>query len=96
MSFIVLASFLLTVLPVSLGMDNEELYLPLMSFGINKVYWLDKLLFGSIIGGLLSFFGYIIHNKIKKVNGEVLLPYQGVLITLILLFVTSAMFYFIL
>src|SRR3989344_3714167 len=78
LSLIVLASFLLTVVPIIMGIQSDSIYLPLMSFGITKVYWINKLLFGSIIGALLCLAGYWIHTYIKKSRGKVLFPYQGI------------------
>lgn len=83
---IVLASFLLTVIPL-LYISNDLIYFPLLFFGpsgfvFNKVYWVDKMLFGSLIGGFASLFAYLTHVYIKKRSGKVLFPFQGVAFTL--------------
>src|SRR3989344_2142728 len=85
LSLIVLASFLLTVIPIIGGIQSDSIYFTLMSLGMTKVYWINKLLFGSIIGALLCLAGYWIHTYIKKSRGKVLFPYQGIAITLFLL-----------
>ncbi len=92
-------SFLLTVVPLRF-ISTDNIYLPLLLFGepgsiLNKIYWIDKLIFGSIIGGLLTFMGYWLHNYIKKVKGKVLFPYQGIAITVGLLFATGLIMFLI-
>ena len=95
---IVAASFLLTVIPL-LAISNDTIYFPLLFFGpsgsvLNKVYWIDKLLFGSIIGGLVTLLAYLTHIYIKKQNGKVLFPFQGVIVTLFFLAVSGLILYF--
>lgn len=96
---IVLGSFLLTVMPL-LYLSNDYVYLPLLLFGqagsfLNSVYWINKVLLGSIIGGLVTLFAYYLHVYIKKINGKVLFPFQGVALTLTFLFVSGLSMYFI-
>ena len=96
-TIIVLASFLLTVIPL-LVISNETVYFPLLLFGesgaiLNRVYWVNKLLFGSVIGGLVTSFAYLIHIYIKKQNGKVLFPFQGVAITLAFLALSGLSLY---
>lgn len=95
---IVLASFLLTLVPL-LYIDKSPVYLPLLLLGqpgslLNRVYWLNKILFGGIIGGLITLAAFYIHTHIKKVNGRVLFPFQGIVITLIFLIISSLGLYF--
>ena len=95
---IVLASFLLTVVPL-VYIDKDMIYLPLLIFGpagsiLNKVYWVNKLLFGSVIGGLTALIAYLIHIFIKKQRGKVLFPFQGVILTLIFLAASGLSLYF--
>lgn len=95
---IVAASFFLTVIPL-LYISNESIYLPLLFFGpsgsvLNKVYWVDKLLFGSIVGGLATLFAYLTHVYVKKQNGRVFFPFQGVVVTLFFLAVSGLILYF--
>ncbi len=96
---IVLASFLLTVVPL-LYISNDAIYFPLLLFGkagsiLNKVYWVNKVLLGSIIGGLVTLFAYYSHIYIKKINGKILFPFQGIALTLAFLFVSGLSMYFI-
>ena len=87
---IVLSSFLLTVLP-SAKIVNDLTYVSLF----DKIYFLDKILIGSIIGALITLFALYLHERIKQVNGKVFFPYQGVFLTLILLIITGIPMYFI-
>lgn len=91
---IVLLSFLLTVIPLrALGGDN--VYLPVRLFGevgsmFNKIYWMDRLFFGSLIGGFLSTAAFGAHNTIKKFNNNsVLFPFQGIALTVGILLLAS-------
>lgn len=95
---IVAASFFLTVIPL-LYISNDTIYFPLLFFGpsgsvLNKVYWIDKLLFGSVIGGLATLFAYLTHIYVKKQNGKVLFPFQGVAVTLFFLALSGLILYF--
>jgi len=83
-----------------LSISSDSIYLPLLIFGssgslLNKVYWVDKLLLGSIIGGVTALFAFFIHSYIKKAKGNVLFPFQGVAITLFFLIVSSLILYLI-
>jgi len=96
---VVFASFLLTVVPL-LSISSDSIYLPLLIFGssgsfLNKVYWVNKLLLGSIIGGIATLLAFFAHNYIKKAKGKVLFPFQGITITLFFLIVSSLILYLI-
>ena len=96
---VVLASFLLTVIPL-LYLIDDTIYFPLLLLGpagsvLNKVYWINKMLFGSVIGAIITLISYVTHLYIKKFNGKVLFPFQGVVLTLVFLFVSSLGLYFI-
>ena len=96
---IVLGSFFLTVIPL-LGLIPETAYMPVLVTGspgsiLNRVYWVNKLLIGSIIGGLASLLAFWLHTKIKSVRGKVLFPFQGITITITALLIASLAMYFI-
>ncbi|MBI4438718.1 hypothetical protein HY640_02195 [Candidatus Woesearchaeota archaeon] len=83
---IVALSFLLTVIPL-MGIMPETIYTPLLVAGepgtaLNKVYWLNTMMLGAVIGAAVSTAAYILHISIKKAKGKVLFPYQGVALTL--------------
>ena len=93
-ALIVLLSYLSIVLP-SIPLLSEKTYLMLSLFGspgslFNRVYFVDKLLLGSIIGSVFALLAYNLHLYIKAKRGKVLIPYQGVILTL--LFVALAGF----
>lgn len=98
LSLIVLVSFLLTIIPL-LAISNDTIYVPMLYFGtagslLNKVYWFNKMLFGGIVGGIMTLISYNLHNHIKKVNGRVLVPYQGIIFTVTILAITSTILFF--
>lgn len=95
---IVLLSFLLTALPL-LYISDERIYLPVLWLGsagslFNKVYWINKILFGSVIGAIASVLAYLLHVHVKKIRGKVLFPFQGVAFTILSLAITGLMIYF--
>ncbi|HLC60689.1 MAG TPA: hypothetical protein VJJ52_04625 [Candidatus Nanoarchaeia archaeon] len=95
---IVLASFLLTVIPL-IYLSDEYIYAPILWFGaagslLNKVYWINKILFGSLIGGVVAVLAYLLHAYVKKIRGKVLFPYQGVAFTVLSLAIAGLTMYF--
>lgn len=92
---IMLASFLLTVLPImKLMPDYFSFYLNLTGeYGslLNRTYIINKFLVGSIVGGLIVFGAPFISKKIKKIRGK-LWPYQGLSITFGSLILLSILF----
>jgi|SRR3989344_6404832 len=96
---IIILSFLLTVLPV-LPFVKDTTYLSLFLFGepgglLNKVYFVNKLFLGSIIGSMITIFAYYLHNFIKLKHGKVLFPYQGVVLTILFLILSGIITYFV-
>ena len=95
---IVILSFVFTVVPL-LALNTEYVYFPLLLFGaagtaLNKVYWLNKLLLGSIIGGFITLAAFRLHLFIKSARGKGLFPFQGVVLTALFLAVTGIGMYF--
>ncbi|MBI4144384.1 hypothetical protein HY486_04000 [Candidatus Woesearchaeota archaeon] len=94
-TIVLLASFLLTVIPIVYAIPSDHIYAPILWLGsaggiLNKVYWVNKLLFGSIIGTFLTLGAWWIHLKIKETHGRVFFPFQGIVITLAILFLCGA------
>ncbi len=88
------ASFALTILPLQ-PMATENLYLPVFLAGpagspLNQAYFTTVFLAAGIVGGIVSLGGLAIHNQIKKKYGRVLVPFQGIIVTIGLLLVTAA------
>lgn len=97
---VALLSFLLTVIPLLPIVKSDAMYMPMLYFGaagtlFNKVYWVDKVLFGSIIGGIITSAAFLLHTHIKNTRGKVLFPYQGIAFTTGMLFITGVALYFI-
>ena len=95
---IVLSSFALTVLPL-MGLIDEQLALRMLWVGspdtvLNRVYFIDKMLFGSVLGAVVSLAAFWLHLYIKKAKGRVVVPFQGVIFTLLLLVLTGAALFF--
>ncbi|HLC35982.1 MAG TPA: hypothetical protein VJK05_00030 [archaeon] len=95
---VVLASFALTVIPL-MYISDENVFFPMLLFGevgtiFNKFYWLNKILFGSLLGGFFSLGSFWLHNHIKRVNGKVLFPYQGIALTVLVLAAAAAAMFF--
>lgn len=68
---------------------------PLYHWGImglpdNKVFGIDKILFGAIIGGIIFLLAMMSDSYLKKINGDrVMINYQKIIIPLIYLIIAS-------
>ena len=94
---ITLLSFVLTVAPL-FALKNEQVYIPVLLFGasgslFNKIYWIDKLFSGSVLGAVITLGAFWLHMKIKTVRGKVLFPFQGIAMTLVLLIIAGVVLY---
>ena len=93
---IVFASFLFTVVPLYLTgiIRNFEIVksLPELSMLGLGVFGIDKLLLGIIVGILAVGASFSLSEYIKKKNGKVLLPYQGILFMIITILILSEVF----
>ena len=102
-ALVVAVSFALTVVPV-LALQQQQAAISSVPVMVNlagdpggllhRVYWVDKLLFGSIAGGAISLFALWANSKLKsRNNGKVYVPFQGIVLTLSLLLLASASIY---
>lgn len=56
----------------------------------------DKLVLGTIAGTAVALGAFALHKWIKAANnGKVLMPFQGIIVTLLVLAATGAVFYFV-
>lgn len=79
------AAMILTIVPFKIaGMFGN----PVTIFGM------DRLLFGMLFGGAITFGGAGISAVIKKRNGRVLFPFQTIVISILLLSSASAIFFY--
>ena len=98
-TIIILGSFFLTVIPILpiIGVNYYGFYLNLMgSYGniFNKTYLINLSLVSSMFGGLLVFISPKLNKKITEKTGKKLIPFQGVVLTLLLLLVVSVIMQF--
>ncbi|MBS3133816.1 hypothetical protein J4214_01125 [Candidatus Woesearchaeota archaeon] len=89
---IVLLSFLVTVVPVSLKV-GDVFYVPL-GF-ISRTLWPNKIVFGSFIGALTFFLASWLNKRIKLKLNRNIIPFQGILLNVFALIIVAALFYFI-
>lgn len=95
-SLSILISFLSIILPLKLYFYEIGSF-SIFWFGeygslFNRTYVYDKFLFGSIIGGLILLTSPLISKKIIELRQGRIFPYQGLLITFILLIIISVLF----
>jgi len=87
-SIIFVGYYLLTIWPL--------MSLNIMGHPLNKVWGIDKILFGIIAGTLVFLFSVFLNGYLKKKNGgKVYFYYQKVIIPIVILAVSSFIFYFI-
>jgi hypothetical protein len=68
----------------------------IMGHPLNKIFGMDKLLFGIISGSILFLFCHRLNIFLKKKNqGKVYFPYQKVVIPFLFLIIVSAILHFI-
>lgn len=92
-------SFLTTVLPLMAIMkDVTSVYISFAGeYGalLNRVYLINLFLIGSIVGAVIMFFSPQISLLVKKQRKGKMIPYQGIIITILLLIFTSLVIEFI-
>ena len=86
---ITLAYIVLTYIPLY--------YAKIVGHPLNQIWGIDKIIFGSTVGAIFLFLGNWLHLYLKKRNnGKSFFPYQRVAIPVIVLLLTSIVFYFLL
>ncbi len=95
---LILISFLSIILPLKLYFyETGSFYLYLFGdYGslFNRTYVYDKFLLGSILGGFILLISPLISKKIIQIRQGKVFPYQGLIITFILLVIISVFFQF--
>lgn len=82
-----LAYYILTLVPL---FTYEIIGHPL-----NKIFGIDKIVFGVFLGTIVFILSYWLHNFLKKENGgKSFFQYQKVVMPLLFLLLTSLVFYF--
>ncbi len=92
---LIISSFLLTIIPITIIIQD---YYPIfISWGgpygsiFNRTYIFNKFLVGSIIGGVVLFFTPGLSKKITNLRKGKLIPYQGISITFLILFILTGL-----
>lgn len=76
------AYYLLTFIPLY--------YAGILGHPLNKIFGTDKIIFGTVIGGLAVLSSNWLNTYLKKKNnGKVFFPYQGVVLPIIILIIIS-------
>lgn len=83
---IFLAYYLLVLVPLY--------YSEIIGHPLNKIFGIDRIIFGTAIGTAVLFFGYWLHHYLKGKNGgKSYFPYQKVVLPLVLLILVSLLLY---
>lgn len=93
-ALIILASFLLTIIPLLpiLGNTVSSIYISLFgNYGslLNRTYIINPFLIGSIYGGFLVTITPALSNKLTNLRKGKHLPYQGIILTFVLLLISA-------
>jgi len=84
---IFLAYYLLTLVPLY--------YADIAGHPLNKIFGIDKIIFGSAIGTVGFLLAHWLNLYLKKKNnGKVFFPYQKVVLPVVILLLISVIFYF--
>lgn len=86
-SSITIATFVLTIL----SFYYAGIFGPANTY---RIFGMEKIIFGSISGGLVSFAAFFVSNKIKnKNNGKALFNYQTMILTFSALILNALIFF---
>lgn len=92
---IIIASFLLTVIPINkIITDARPYYLMLTGEHgslLNRTYLVDLFLVGAIVGGFIICITPWLSKKITRSRNGKMIPFQGVVLTLLLILLTGVL-----
>ena len=84
-----LAYYLLTFIPLY--------YAGIVGHPLNKIFGIDKIIFGTAVGTVIFLLANWFHNYLKKINnGKSFFSYQRVIVPVVVLIITSLIFYLLL
>jgi hypothetical protein len=83
---VILTMYLLVLLPLA--------RLDIINHPLNKIFGIDKLVFGTVIGSLVFLLGVWADKKVRKIKGKQLMQYQKVVFPVSLLVLASVITYF--
>jgi len=69
-------------------------YTKILGLAHNKIFGIDKILFGTLVGSLAFLFGKLADDKVRKIKGKQLFVYQKVIFPVSCLIITSVVLYF--
>lgn len=70
-------------------------YAGILGHPLNKIWGIDKIIFGTVAGTIMFLLSYKFHSYLKQKNeGKSFFPYQKVVLPLVILALTSSIFYF--
>ena len=69
-------------------------YAHIVGHPLNKIFGIDKIIFGSAVGTIMFLLAYWLHLYLKKKNNnKSFFPYQKVVLPVVVLLLTSLLFY---
>lgn len=69
-------------------------YIDIIGHPLNKVFGIDKILFGAVVGTIFFLLAVWLHEFLKMKNGnKSFFPYQKVVLPFVVLLITSLIFY---
>jgi hypothetical protein len=72
-------------------------YAGIIGHPLNRIFGMDKIIFGSIIGVIVLYIGHWMNLYLKKINGgKVFFPYQRVVLPVVFLILASLIIYLLL
>lgn len=83
---------------LSVGLTIAGFYIGGLTSNIYQtIFGVDRLLFGVLAGGLITYIGLYLNHAVKKLNSDkILFPFQSIAFILILLSFTSILFFLVL
>lgn len=83
------AYYLLTIVPLY--------YYGIIGHSLNKIFGIDRIIFGTVLGTIIFMASVRLHNYLKKRNGlKSFFPYQKVVLPITVLLIASFIIYFLL
>jgi len=80
------AYYILTLVPLY--------FADIVGHPLNKIWGIDKIIFGSAVGTIAFVLSYLLHNYLKKKNGnKSFFPYQKVVLPVTITIIVSIIFY---
>lgn len=70
-------------------------YYDIIGHPLNKIFGIDKIIFGAVLGTIIFMLGLSFHNYLKRKNdNKSFFPYQKVVVPVVILLISSFIIYF--